>query len=76
MPDERSVRSVLVSAALVLGVAGCPPESPDDNDAGVTGGTATGTCGNGTGGFTCVSGGTRVTDGTGPVATGGVARGS
>ena len=57
MTEQRIVRSLLMSAVLVLGVAGCPPEPPDDNDAGV-GGSATGgsgstaTGGSATGGAT------------------------
>jgi hypothetical protein len=47
MTGERIVRSMLMSAALVLGVVGCPPVPPDDSDGGV-GGSATG--GTGTGG--------------------------
>ncbi len=54
MTEHRIVRS-LVMSVLVLGVAGCPPERPDDNDAGVggsamggSGGAAAG--GNATGG--------------------------
>jgi hypothetical protein len=41
MTGGRIVRSILMSAAVVLGVAGCPPEPPAGNDAGA-GGTATG----------------------------------
>ena len=75
MTEQRIVRSILMSTGLALGVAGCPPEPLDDNDAGVTGGSATGTGGNGTGGCTCISGGTRATGGAGPVATGGAPTG-
>jgi hypothetical protein len=62
--DERIVRNVWMSAALLLGFAGCKPEPPDDNDAGVggsaMGGTAAG--GSGTGGS--------ATGGTAAVCTG------
>ena len=49
MTEERIVRSMLMSAALALGVAGCPPGPPDESDGGV-GGSGTGTGGSATGG--------------------------
>ncbi len=47
MNERRIVQSMVMSAALALGVTGCPPEPPVDNDAGIggsapTGGTASG----------------------------------
>jgi hypothetical protein len=60
---KRIVRSILMSAALVFGVTGCPPERPDDGDAGI-GGSAP------TGGTTATGG--RATGGT---ATGGTSTG-
>jgi hypothetical protein len=42
MNEERIVRSILRSVALVLGVTGCPPEPLDDNDAGIGGTTPAG----------------------------------
>ena len=62
MTEERIVRSMLVSAALALGVAGCPPETPNDSDAGVGGSS--------TGGTTAMGGmatGGSATGGTAPV---------
>ncbi len=38
MPAERIVRSILMSAAVVLGLASCNPEPLGDNDAGAGGG--------------------------------------
>ena len=53
MTEERIVRCILMSAASMLFVVGCPPEPPDDSDAGVGGSTTGGTPamgGNATGG--------------------------
>jgi hypothetical protein len=47
MTETRIVQGMLMIAALVLGLVGCPPVPPDDSDGGV-GGSATG--GSGTGG--------------------------
>ena len=49
MTEQRIVGGLLMSAALVLGVVGCPPGPPDDSDGGV-GGSGTGTGGSATGG--------------------------
>ena len=56
MTEERIVRSILVSAALMLGVAGCPPVPADESDAGVGGSAAGGaaTGGSATGGTASV----------------------
>ena len=62
MTKGRIVLSILTSTALLLGVAGCPPEPPDDNDAGVGGSTTGGnpaTAGRETGGM--ASGGAAAT---------------
>ena len=42
MTEQRIGRSILTAAALVLGVAGCPPVDTNGDDAGVTGGAANG----------------------------------
>jgi hypothetical protein len=57
---ERIARSILMGAALMLGVVGCPPVPPDDSDAGVGGSTMGGSA---TGGV--VTGGTTSTGGAG-----------
>jgi hypothetical protein len=57
---QRIASSILMGAALVLGVVGCPPVPPDDSDAGV-GGSAMG--GSAAGGV--VTGGTTSTGGAG-----------
>jgi hypothetical protein len=56
MTEERAIRSILVSAALMLGVAGCPPVPDDESDAGVGGSAAGGaaTGGSATGGTASV----------------------
>ncbi len=60
MTKGRIVRSILMNVVVLMGIAGCPPEPPDGNDAGL-GGSATG--------------GTTATGGraTGGIATGGAA---
>jgi hypothetical protein len=63
MTEERIVRSILLSAASMLWVTGCPPEPPDDADAGI-GGSATG--GRATAGGTASGG--NATGGTASVA--------
>ncbi len=70
MTGERIVRGILLSAALALGLVGCPPEPPDDDDAGIggsapTGGTAA-TGGRAAGG--AATGGKGGDGGMGPVA--------
>jgi len=58
MTEERIVRSILMSAAVVLGVASCTPEPLDDNDAGAGGSTTGGTAMGGGATAGTVAGGT------------------